>query len=181
MNQRRPGTRSRSASAGPRSCFPRQRLADLATAMLLAPGSEVCAQKPERHHRGTKRARFDRLQGQRAARRAWPGWAGAAHLRPTRSAGTDPLSVPAATQTIPAPALHWPSSRRRALPRLPAGRVSRDRTAVQRLKRPVNPEPKFLLVLARAVKRILASPLGKHAEVYLCPWRHHQLPGSGPL
>lgn len=122
MNQRRPGPRPRSASAGPEvASFPRQRLADLATALLLAPGSEVSAQKPERHHRRTKRGRFDRLQGQRADRRAWPGWAGAAHLRPTRSAGADPLSVPAATQTIPAPAPHWPGSRRRALPRLLAG------------------------------------------------------------
>lgn len=68
---------SRDAAAlgfrGARGCFPRQGLADLATAMLLAPGSEVPAQKPERHRRGTKGGRSDRLQGQRAARRAWPG------------------------------------------------------------------------------------------------------------
>lgn len=36
------------------------------------------------------------------------------------------------------------------------GRVSRDRTAVKRLAQHVNPEPKFLLVFARAVKKILA-------------------------
>lgn len=33
------------------------------------------------------------------------------------------------------------------------GRVSRDRTAVKRLAQTVNPEPKFLLALARAVKK----------------------------
>lgn len=35
-------------------------------------------------------------------------------------------------------------------------RVSRDKTAVKRLAQPVNPKPKFLLVLARAVKKIFA-------------------------
>lgn len=109
------------ALRGAGGCFTRQRLANLATAMLsVAPGSETPAQTPERHRQGTTGGGFDRLQGQPAARRAWPGWAGAAHLRPTRSAGTDPLSVPAATQTIPAPALHWPGSRRRALRQLRA-------------------------------------------------------------
>lgn len=94
--------------------------------LSLTPSSEPPSQTPERHRQGTTGGRFDRLQGQPAARRAWPGWAGAAHLRPTRSAGTDPLSVPAATQTIPAPALHWPGSRRRALWQLRAGGGSRE-------------------------------------------------------
>lgn len=107
---------------GAGDCFLRQRLVNLATAMQsVTPDSEVPAQTPERHRQGTTGGRFDRLQGQPADRQAWPGWAGAAYLRPTRSAGADPLSVPAATQTIPAPALHWPGRRRRALRQLRAG------------------------------------------------------------
>lgn len=122
MNQRCPRPWPRSASAGLVVASLARGSANLATAMLsLTPGSEHPAQTPERHRQGTTGGRFDRLQGQPAARRAWPGWAAAAHLRPTRSARTDPLSVPAATQTIPAPALHWPGSRRRALWQLRAG------------------------------------------------------------
>jgi hypothetical protein len=56
---------------GAEGCFPRQRLADLATAMpSLTPDSEAPAQTPERHRQGTTGGRLDRLQGQPAGRRA---------------------------------------------------------------------------------------------------------------
>lgn len=41
------------------------------------------------------------------------------------------------------------------------GRVSRDRTAVKRLAQPVNPESKFLLVLARVVKKDSRMTIGQ--------------------
>lgn len=59
---------------GAGGCVPRLRLANLSTVMQsVAPGSEAPTQTPERHRQGKTGGRFDRPQGQRAARRAWPG------------------------------------------------------------------------------------------------------------
>lgn len=59
---------------GAGSCVPRLRPANLSTVMQsVAPGSEAPTQTPERHRQGKTGGRFDRPQGQRAARRAWPG------------------------------------------------------------------------------------------------------------
>lgn len=149
--------------------------------MRLAPGSEVPAQKPKRHRWGTKGGRFDRLQGQRATSRAWPGWAGAAHLRPSAPPALTHFPFRPRRKQSPPPRCIGRAAEGGLSRGFARGRVSRDRAAVERLARPVNPEQKFLLVLARAVKNFLALLLDKHTEVFLCPWRHLQLPGSGSL
>lgn len=143
------------ALRGAGGCFPRQRLANLATAMpSVASGSETPAQTPERHRQ--------RVAGLTACKvnlpPAGPGRAGPARLTCGQRAPPALTHFPfrPRRKQSPPPRCIGPAAEGGLSSSSARGRVSRDRTAVKRLAQPVNPGPKFLLVPARVVKKIFA-------------------------